>query len=296
MIAFPTEWVQQSGVHVVTAYPPDRGSRFRWFERVRPCPTFGQIVDRILARDPWFRVADVGPMRRIVTSEGEYGAWVRIDGHRGGAATARFVGAVLTEEFASVLECVALKPEQSAELAVQSLAILRSITLGMARRPRHFYYVSPPGWQGVPSGPTTCWYAPDFPANLTTIVVAPSQPFTGSPDVAICELVEQLGAGLTESAREQRAFTAQSAAGIWARVRGRREGNPALLVRELAVVVVDNVRYSARLETTCVDRLDELHELFMRVGSSMQPLPTAAEMQIGEAFARPSDLFDHWAE
>jgi hypothetical protein len=293
MLAFPAEWAQETGPQVVTAIPPNLGARFRYTERVRPCPRFGQIVDRVLERDPWFRVTDIGPMRRIVTLEGEYGAWVRIDGLRKGAPATRFVGAVLTEDFASVLECVALDPVHAMALQVESLTLLRGVTLGLGRRPRHFFYVPPPGWQGLPSGPATSWYPPGFPADLTTIVVPAAIPITGTAEQAVEDVVGGLAAGLSEQTRTQTEVSGH-ATGTWVRVCGVREGG-ASLTREAAVFVVDGVRYTARLETARTDQLTELHETFMELVRSIHPLPSASELQLGEAFARSSDAFDHWA-
>ena len=66
----------------MAAFPPELGARFRYFERVRPQPSFAAIANQVLTGDPEFTVHHIGEMVRVVTREGEYGAWVRIDGPR----------------------------------------------------------------------------------------------------------------------------------------------------------------------------------------------------------------------
>ena len=91
MLPFPSEWVQHFGSNLVTAYPPGGGGRFRYHERLRPQPSFSAIVSRMLASDPDFTVHHVGELLRLVTAEGEYGAWVKIDGLREGSRAVRYL-------------------------------------------------------------------------------------------------------------------------------------------------------------------------------------------------------------
>ncbi len=92
MLQFPSDWVQQFGANLITAYPEAGGGRFRYYERLRPQPSFSAIVNRMLASDPDFKVHQVGEMLRIVTAEGEYGAWVKIEGWREGTRARRYIG------------------------------------------------------------------------------------------------------------------------------------------------------------------------------------------------------------
>lgn len=280
-------------MHVVTAYAPSSGARFRYFERIRPCPTFAQLVDKVLARDPAFRVHQLGTPARVVTGEGEYGGWIRIDGAREGARAALFVGAVFTEEFATLLECVAVQPRFFDELAVQSRALLCADRLQLGARPRRFYYVAPSGWQALLSGTTANWYPPDFPNNLSTISVPPAEPVP-SATRALHETSEQLAVGLSIESSGQDDLVVNGRSGHVLRVHGKRAGRAEPIYRELAMFVVDGIAYRMRLETTNATRIGELRETLLAMASSFHPLPTSEETRTGRAFARPAPIFDHW--
>lgn len=292
MVTFPSEWVQQFGVNVVTAYPAEKGARFRYYERIRPCPSFAQLVDRVLSQDPAFRVHQFGALERIVTTEGEYGGWIRIDGNRDGVRAARFIGAVFTEEFATLLDCVALRARHFAELQLQSRALLCGERLSLGTRPRRFYYVPPLGWQAVVSGATANWYPPDFPINLSNIVVPPAEHVDGTRSVH--EAAEQLASGLAVESSTRDQLVVNGRSGSVFRVHGKRAGRSEPIYREMAMFVVENVAYRMRLETTMATRLQELRDTLAGVVATFHPLPSREESRLGEAFATPSRAFDHW--
>lgn len=294
MVPFPSEWVQQFGYNVVTAYPPESGARFRYYERIRPCPSFAQLVDRVLAQDPAFRVHQLGTVERIVTGEGEYGAWLRVDGHRDGARAVRFIGAVFTEEFATLLDCVAMRPRHFGELASRSRALLVGSELRLGARPRRFYYVPPAGWQALVSGVTANWYPPDFPNNLSTIAVLAAERITTSATRALHDSSEQLAAGLAIESTTREDIVVNGRSGTLVRLHGKREGRAEPIFRELAMFVVDDVSYRMRLETTMALRIRELRDTFSAMTSSFRPLPTSEETRTGNAFATPTRIFDHW--
>lgn len=296
MIEFPPEWIQQFGVNLVTAFPPEMGARFRYHERLRPRPSFSTILERLLSVDPDFKVHQVGDMVRTVTAEGEYGAWVRLDGRRDGGQAVRFVGAVFMEDFATVLDCIAILPKYFAQLEQLSLKILRTDAFQMSKRPRPFFYVPPVGWHGIPSGTTANWYPLDFPKNLSNIVVPPATFLETDAESAIEAAFAQLGAGLTvESSSRAQVTSASGVPGTYLRLHGQRAGRAEPLYRELAIFVVGFNAYRMRLETTMSSQLLELRELFRGVSGSFRPVPAGDELLLGRAFAAPSNLFDHWA-
>jgi hypothetical protein len=296
VVGFPDEWIQHVGANLTTAYPRAMGARFRYHERVQPQPSFATIVDRILAGDPEFHAHEVGAMNRIVTLEGEYGAWVRIDGRRDGAHAVHFIGAVFMDEFATVLDCIAVISSQFAAVEALSIELLRSEALQMRQRPRRFFYVPPAGWQSIPSGLTASWYPLDFPANQSTIVVAPAMVIDIEPAKALEAALATTGAGLTVTTMASEELTsAAGITGVCVRVHGRREGKPQPIDRDLALFIVGGRAYRMRLETSNTPRLLELREVFLAVVTSFRPLPLADEAQLGRAFADRSVLFDHWA-
>lgn len=280
-------------MNLVTAYPLAGGGRFRYHERLRPQPSFATIVKKLLAADADFRVQHISETLRIITREGEYGAWVRIAGRRASASAMRYIGAVFVDEFATALDVIALVPGQFAELERLSLDLLKGQSFGMTQRPRPFFYVPPLGWQGIPAGVVTNWYPPDFPMNLTNIVVPPASLSSAAEAELIDAALAQLGAGLqVDSTEREHLVAAAGHRGTFLRLTGQRAGLP--LHRDLAFFVVPPYTYQMRLETAMAPRLLELREVFRTVASSFHPLPSGDEKKLGSAFARVETMFDHW--
>lgn len=294
MITFPADWTQHFGVNLVTAYPSDTGARFRYHERLQPAPGFADIVRRATADDPDFRIHGVSETMRTVTCEGEYGAWVALEGRRQGKAARRYIGAVFMDDFAALLDAIAIRPDKFSEVELLSFKLLRSARFGMARRPRRFFYVPPVGWQGVPSGATANWYPSDFPNNRTTIVVPPAQLIEGSSDQAIESTFAQAGAGLAvdKSVRDELS-SSSGVRGQCLRLEGERGG--VRIHREVVIFVVAPFAYRMRFETAMAAELLDLREVFGGVAGSFRPLPSAEEIRLGRAFVSTSSVFDHWA-
>ena len=294
MVPFPSEWRQHFGVDLVTALPPELGARFRYHERLRPQPSFSTIVHDVLARDPEFVVHEVGDMVRIVTVEGEYGAWVRIDGVREGRRAVRFIGAVLADELATVLEAIAILPMHFAAVERHSIELLRAERLHLHGRPRRFFYLPPIGWQPVVSGVTANWYPLDFPNNRSMIAVPPAMRRSESAEHARELALERAAAGLdVEQVARDELIAASGITGTCMRVHGKRTSDS--ICREVAVFVVDEHVYTFRLETTMADRAIELGGVLRGVAGSFKPLPGVAEIRAGTPFVtHPADVFDHW--
>lgn len=295
MIVFPSQWTLHFGEHLVTAYPPG-GGRYRYFERLRPTPDFAAIVEKILAGDLAFKVISVGETIKLVTPEGEYGAWVRIHGMRGNAAEQRYIGAVFAEDFAAVLDTWAPKPELFDELAAGSRRFLQTATLGLGLRRRPFLYTPPPGWQCLPSGLLANWYPPDYPRHRTNIVVPPALPITNAPADIIEEHFHGASAGLQITDSTRAPITSETGVtGSYFRLHGTRSGRPEHVFRDVAVFVVEQHVYTFRLETAAAERLPEARAHFSAVAASFRPLPTSYERSTGQAFVAVSKPMDHWA-
>ena len=276
MIQFPSAWVQHFGVQLATAYPPELGARFRYFERLRPEQSFSRIVERMIDGDPEFRVHEVGQMRRLVTAEGEYGAWIAIEGRREGGRAMKYIGAAFLGDFATALDSIAIIPEHFGEVERLSLELTRAQRFELGKRPRRYFYEPPAGWQAVPSGLTASWYPPDFPNNLTTLVVPPATVVAGSADATIDATFAEAAAGLSiESTVREELTSAAGANGALLRLSGRRDGRAEPIFREMALFLVGDHAYSMRLETTNASQLLELRELFREVAGSFRPLPNA---------------------
>lgn len=296
MPEFPSDWVQQFGVNLVTAYPPGGGGRFRYFERLRPQPSFSAIVSQILASDPDFKVHAVGETLRMVTLEGEYGAWVKLEGLREGAKARRYLGALFLGDFAAALDCIVIVPDLFAEFERRSLELLRSETFHLGKRPRQYFYAPPVGWHGIPSGLVANFYPPDFPSNRTNISMLPATFLDADEELAVRSAFSAVGAGLSvENSARDELTSASGVRGHCLRLHGRRGPGQELIHREFAMFLVPPYVYRMRLETSSTAQIPELSEVFQRVVSSFQPLPAADELRLGRAFVRSSvDLLDHW--
>lgn len=294
MIVFPADYTQHFGEHLVTAYPP-QGGRYRCFERIRPAQDFVTIIETILRGDLDFKVSSVGDTAKIVTAEGEYGAWVRIQGRRGNADAQRFIGAVFTEDFAAALDALAPQPELFAEMAAQSMKFLLGATLGLGPRRRLFYYTPPPGWQPLASGLVANYYPLDFPHNRTNIVVQPAVPLAAAPKEIVEERFTSAGAGLKVEESAQEPFvTASGITGSYLRLSGTRLNQDTRISREIAVFVFEQHVYAFRLETATPEHLAAAREAFRALVASFRPLPTNPERRTGQAFVRATPL-ELWA-
>lgn len=295
MVVFSAEWAQHFGEHLVTAYPPG-GGRFRFFERIRPTADFASIVERILVGDLTFKVSEVGTTLRIVTEDGEYGAWVRIQGTRGNRQAQRCIGAIFTEDFAAALDALADTPAIFDEMANRSIELIRSATFGLGRRQRLFYYTPPPGWQALPGGLSANWYPLDFPRNRSNIIVQPALPLESAPDDLIAARLNGAGAGLkVEDSLREPVTSARKLSGWYLKLRGSHLGSGERIYRDIAVFATEQYLYVFRMETASPERLAEVRELFRCVVTSFQPLPSFHERRIGQAFTSASTLLDHWA-
>lgn len=295
MLMFPADWVQHFGVNLATAYPPQGGGRFRYYERLRPLRSHSLIVRDILASDPSFRVHHIGETLRMVTTEGEYGASTCIEGMREGGRARHYIGAVFMEEFAAVLDCIVIVPSMFEEFEQRSHSLLRTVAFGCGNRPRPYLFTPPPAWQSIPSGLTVNYYPLDFPNNLTNIVVQPATPTQVAESQAAEAVLAQGTAGLVvDSSVSEKLVSAAGYPGTYLRIKGHREGRREPIFRELAVFCIKQYLYQLRLETTNERQLCELRAVFRSVVESVEPLPSMEERQRGLAFSRSANLFDQW--
>jgi hypothetical protein len=295
VLQFPSAWIAHYGANILTAYPPDIGARFRFHERVTPQPSLAAIASRTLDSDSLFLVQSFGDMTRIVTHEGEYGAWVGLGGTREGSRARMLVGAVFLDEFATVLVGLALIPEYFDEVQNHFVEMLRTQQHDYTHRPRRFFYQPPPGWHGLPSGTTANWYPLDFPKNLTNIVVPPASRVEGDGTREIETAIAHCEVGLSIDATTRAEIVSVGGVrGTLARVLGKRAGRAEPIHRELAAFVTGGHLYRMRLETTNATRALEIQDIFRAVARSFRPLPTLEERRTGQPFAAPSSAFEHW--
>jgi hypothetical protein len=300
VITSPPGWTQHFGAHLVTLYPPEGGGRIRFYERIRPVLSFSALLERVLADDPEFRVSAVHEPREIITSEGEYGAWVRITGSRESGAATHFIGAVFTDEFAAALDTLVVVRGRSAllERTARELLVESSFALGVRRR--RFVYRPPPGWQAIPSGLVANWYPPDFPDNNANIVVAAAEPSSADPAEHFSGLLaaERSRGTAIEAAIERSDI--RSSGGLvgshWQLIL-RRPGTAGRLHRDIVAYQAPPYLYTLGLESLTEARLTENRELFGATARSAMPIPPAQPRSIGPALpTSAAGAFSHWID
>lgn len=298
MITVPSGWQQYVGAHFMALFPPERGGRIRYYERLRPARSFRHIVNWIVEQDPLFRIVQIGRQTRLATQEGEQAALVVMDGVRGEERMRRTIGAVFTEEFSAALDGLAYTPERFALFERATRDLLEQTTFGLGLRRRYFYYEPPPRWQALPMGLVAHWYPPDFPNNRSNIMVLPALPM--APGI-IDSLSAGLEIGIEVANRDQGPL--QAAVGLeghYRRLRGSVMGQPGQTVlRELAIFVVGRYIYALRFESFVSDRTEELQAVFAAMVASVRPLPspppTNHRPEIPSVSAMPV-VVDFWAD
>jgi hypothetical protein len=293
VFAFPTSWVTHHGEDRITAYPP-AGGRFCAYPRVRPAPDLTAIVEQVLDADPGFVVSTVGETRRLATAEGEHAAWVTIAGTRADRPARHAIGAVLTEDFAFVVDALLTLPSRFDELERRALALLQGVSLRLGVRPRLFRHTAPPGWQALPSGLVVCWYPADFPRVRASIVVPPALPTSRQPAEAVEEALATAALGVSVE-RQERApvTTAAGAQGVRVGLVGTTLGTGRRCFRELAAFCVPPYLYTMQLEGAGDDP-SATRDVFRTLVESFEPVP-AATATLPEASPISPALLDYWA-
>jgi hypothetical protein len=280
---------------IVTAPPEGKSVGFvRYVERRRPIHRMREVV-KTLEQDPRFRITQVSRPERLITDEGEYGALVTVDGLLLEAPVQHTVACVFLDDFYSMIDGVALRPDQNARFAdqVRNLA-LNDVHWAGALRRRRFYYVPPKGWGGVASLLHAFWFPVDYPANASRLSVLPAIPVPqGTPGFIDLIAKEELGMGpdfAIESMSQATPLVTKSRLGgsSWDGV-GTASGG--VRYRDVHVLEDGRFAYTVVLESPRERRDENL--LFMRaVTESIESIP-----HIGQVVSQESEKnMGHWAE
>lgn len=303
MITTPAGWTQHFGVHLVSLYPPDGGGRIRYHERLGALRPFSAVIATVLANDPAFVAG--GPPRdvqTVITSEGEYGAWARIDGARAGRAAVHFVAAIFGDEFVAAVDALVLEPARGALIEQVARELVVGATLRLGTRRRRFLYTPPPGWQAVPSGLTANWYPPGFPRDNANLVVLPAEPAHESPHHAI-----DVAALLAADRDRGYALTGEVAQADLTSIGGLvgrrcafdvRRPSGDLLHRAFASFAEGAYTYVIRLESLAPAgpaRADH-DAVFLAVARSAMPVPVAGKRRLGAPPTHTAQALAHWID
>lgn len=287
-------WTQHHGVHLLTLYPPGGGGRIRVYERLRPLLPASQVVARVLEDDPSYRIAKLGRAIPVVTSEGELGAWVSIDGTREGTRVRREIAMIFADELVVAFDVLCIDQTKWDTLDVTARNLVVSHQLGLGVRRRRFIYTPPPGWTSLARGLVAYFYPPGFPRDPSLLVIYPATP---SPEIAWdptpAQLIDELGEGF--ETREQvvdRPFSIIS--GTTARhvtMVGTTRSSQQRVVRHVIVQYAAPYLYVARLDSSVPDD-GSVPGVLAAVARSIVPLPRPEPRLI----PRPSTAYDYLVE
>jgi hypothetical protein len=277
-------------------FPPQGRSAggIRVQDRLRPLRAVRTIVDQaLLEMQRVLGDLEVGPMTRLVTVEGEYGAALTITGKRraDGQRVERTLGLVFSEDSYSRIDGIMQVDAELEGFRARVRAMARNLSLGLgAARRRRFLYRPPLAWQGMARTFRSDWIPPEYPRDHAMIQVFHAKPFAAGPQVAFERMLrEDLAYGLR--IEDQVPPTAISnpydLPGEVSTVVGRYPDGPRLHF-DLAVLIDARFLYILRLMSGD-EGLDSHRAAFRSVVESVQPLPAPREARD----AAPVDL--HWA-
>lgn len=302
MITPPPTWARHGGANVLTLVPPEGQARIRYHERLA-ARRFADLVEDLLAGDAGFAAHVRGPIERLTTEEGEHAAWIelggRLVGRNAAGAARRWIGAVLLDDFAAAIDGVSRAPALDERLRRTTRWLLVNASFGLGARRRRFFYPSPPGWLGVPSGLSTIWYAPAFPRRPSMITVFAAEPSRDTVDDAFAEILddEARRAFVRSGSVEGAAFATRGPlAGKRFRYHGRWPTEPAVLERQVIVLSDGRYLYLLRLDAPAGPEADAEGDVLAAIAIGAEPLPPAGRGSRFGAAALAPDVATPWSD
>jgi hypothetical protein len=292
VITPPQGWLVEVGVQRVVLSHPSRSGRVVYHERL-PVEPFAVLVDRLVAPPGTARAAPL----RLVTAEGEHAAWQVLDGEDSLGRVRHHVGAVLIDEFATLLHGTSRDVVDDGEVAAVTRDLLTSASFGLGVRRRRFYYEPPAGWLAVPHGLVATFYPPGFPRQRTRLTVHPAEPSVEGADAAFDRILadEQRRGLILKGAVGAIPFrSAAGLAGFRYHYGGSWRGDPRPQLHDVVVLADGRYRHVARLETLAPVFAFADHDALTAVASSFEPVPGPA----GGLAPRlaPAGLGEPWSE
>jgi hypothetical protein len=259
---------------------------------------FSRVIRHVLDLDPDFRAHAIVEPREFITSEGEYGAWTRINGSREGAPAVRYVGAVFVDSFVAALDALVVLPEHRAFIEHTAQELLVNAKFYRLISGRRCRYKPPRDWWSLPSGLVANWYPPDFPLNNTNIVVFPALPnaLTGAEEFeSLLEADKAQGTANDGEIREEPVTTASGLGGRhWSMV-SRPANRDHSVYRDFFSFTEAPFTYTVRMESLVADRIDEHRALALALARSIEPIPRPTRRFIGPINpASTVNAFGHW--
>ena len=191
--------VRQSGILMAPREDAAAGL-IRYTERVRPVR---RPLDAALSltTPADHAITGVSTPEPFVTTEGEYGSLVVVDGTLGDQPVQRTIAVVFADDFYSLTVGVAFRREHFARIAATVAEVARGDAHMLGIRRRRFLYQPPAGWQGLAAGPYQAhWFPGDYPRNASMLTAYPALPATAGNAQVASLLVQHLEAAGIELA------------------------------------------------------------------------------------------------
>ena len=276
-------WARQLRGGGTRLIPPEGGDtgHLRYVERLRPLRRVRELVATALAGFPGFEAGEP-EIEPLVTTEGEYGAVVRVRGSVEGKPAQMDLGFVFGDDFYSRLAGICLKPDRFTAFtdAVRKLTLGDSQLLGIRRR--RYLYEPPPreGWHGIARVFQADWMPLDFPRNGTVLTVFPANPVPGDPRKVAEQLLAEdaaLGFRVDRFDGPELVQTAHGLVGAGFVIDGQHQGRPPNH-RRLVVLHDQRYLYSLILDSGTPETRDAAIAVFDAVVRSVRPLPEASAL------------------
>jgi hypothetical protein len=180
------------------------------------------------------RAAQVGPLERLTTVEGEHAGVVTIAFDLpGGVRLERTLALVAGDDLGALIDAAAVAPADFPAYRQLVRALAGSFYLGLgAQRRRRFEHAPPPGWEALARPHVTTWYAPGFPRTAAFIAVHDARPRAASEAEHADRSLSLLNAALTIDAHEPLALPS-GLAGFLERGQGTEDGRTIHVRRAL---------------------------------------------------------------
>jgi hypothetical protein len=295
MVTPPPTWQRLGGMQVLTLVPPTGRGRVRVHERL-PLTGFDAVVATLLAEDLTFRPAVVSPVSRLVSLEGEYGAWVGLAGSASGARVHRWIGALCGDDFVLALDGVSREPTLDDVIQRATRWLLQHASLGLGARRRRHLYQPPPGWFGLLAGLCATYRPPGFPRERAQLEVHPAEPSALDAGEALEQLLadeERRGFIRSGALAAEPCQARHGLAGRLVKYAGRWPSESERAEHTLAVLADGRYRYCVRAEElgACASRPEEALRALV---ATIEPLPRAREHRPASGTAM--ELGTPWVE
>jgi hypothetical protein len=286
MIVPPEGWRRVASVGSDVFTSPDRATTVRYRMRNSPLRRAQQVIDAALAEVPQWSTRTLHPRERIMTHESEYAIGAAVEGGWLDSPATRFICAIYGDDFYDLFDAISIGAES---VVARARALVHSATLRLGVRRRRYFYERPAGWHGHPTGLTTHWFPPQFPAHPKTIVVYPANPTNERPHAIHDAMIahhESDGAQIRELEPPRPLSARSRLEGVhwrFALLTGRSS-----VARDLVVF--------ARAPYTYALQLDSMHEvdydactMFLALAATVEPVAA-----VGALPGSQTDVFSHY--